>query len=271
MNPNRVLSAFIGICVVTAAAQAQRGGARAVAPTNVQDVVAPLAATQNVPGRGAPAAQTAWWTDTALMARLGLTDLQKSRIESSFLAYKQNLTSAKETLEKEEAQLSRLLDADSIDRSAVQLQTQKVILARGEMERLNAAMTLEMREQLTRAQWVQLQQPNGGRGGRGGGPVANPAPDSFAAKYAADKPITLEGTVTEFKFQDPHSFVIVDAAGRDGRIMSWTGELAPATLLARQGWTATTLKPGDRVVIQGAEAHDPSLNAVNVRSIRRLP
>jgi len=40
--------------------------------------------------------------------------------------------------------------------------------------------------------------------------------------------------------------------------MSWTGELAPATLLARQGWIATTLKPGERVVIQGAEAHAPS-------------
>jgi hypothetical protein len=139
------------------------------------------------------------------------------------------------------------------------------------MERVNAAMTLEMREQLTRAQWVQLQQPNGGRGGRGGAPVANPAPDSFAAKYASDKPITLEGTVTEFRFQDPHTFVIFDAAGKDGKIISWTGEMGPATLLARGGFTATSLKPGDRVVIEGSEARDPSLNAVNIRSIRLTP
>ena len=260
MNRNRVLSVFIGICLVVAAAQTQvaagqgRGGPRGGAPADRRDSL--QAAAQSLQGHGAPAAnaQTAWWTDTALMARLGLTDLQKSRIESSFQAYRQTLTSAKETLVKEEAQLSRLLDADSIDRSAVTLQVNRVIQARSDMERVNATMTLEMREQLTRAQWAQLQQPNGGRGGRGGG--AGPAaPDSFAAKYAADKPVTLEGTVTEFKFQDPHCFIVFDVVGLDGKITRWTGELGPSTTLARSGWTATTFRPGDRVHV---EAHKPT-------------
>ena len=273
MNRNRVLSAFIGICLVVAAAQTQvaagqgRGGPRGGEPADRRDLL--QAAAQNLQGRGANA-QTAWWTDTALMARLGLTDLQKSRIESSFQAHRQSLTSAKETLEKEEAQLSRLLDADSIDRSAVSLQVNRVIQARSEMERVNATMTLEMREQLTRAQWAQLQQPNGGRGGRGG-PAGPVAPDSFAAKYAADKPVTLEGTVTEFKFEDPHCFIVFDVVGQDGKITRWTGELGPSTTLARGGWTATTFRPGDRVFIQGSQAHDPSLNAVNIRTVRRLP
>lgn len=251
MKRNRVLLASIGICFVAAVAQAQ--------------------------GRGAPASnlQTTWWTDTALMTRLGLTDLQKSRIESTFQAYRPNLAVAKATLESEEAQLSRLLAAESINRSAVQLQINKVIQARAAMESVNAAMSLDMREQLTRAQWEQLQTlpPSGGRGGggRGGVPSGAAAPDSFAAKYAADKPITLEGTVAEFKFEDPHSFVIFDVVGKDGRTTTWTGELAPATLLARQGWTATSLKPGERVTVQGAQAHDPSLNAVNIRMIRKQP
>jgi Spy/CpxP family protein refolding chaperone len=252
------------MCLVVTAATAagqrgggQRGGAPALAE-----------AANALREARAANAQTAWWTDTALMTRLGLTDLQKARIESSFQAYRQNLTSAKETLEKEEAQLSRLLDADSVDRSAVTLQVNRVIQARGEMERLNAAMTLDMREQLTRAQWTQLQQPNGGRGGRGGG---GPVALSFEAKYAADKPATLEGTVTEFKFQDPHCFIVFDVVGQDGKITRWTGELGPSTTLARSGWTATTFKPGDRVHVEGSQAHDPSLNAVNIRVVRRLP
>jgi len=266
MNRNRMLLAVMGICLVITAATAagQRGGPGGRAPA--------LAEAANALRGASPAnAQTAWWTDTALMTRLGLTDLQKARIETSFQAYRQNLTSAKETLEKEEAQLSRLLDADSVDRSAVTIQVNRVIQARGEMERLNAAMTLEMREQLTRTQWAQLQRPNGGRGGRGGGGPAVPAPDSFAAKYAADKPATLEGTVTEFKFQDPHCFIVFDVVGQDGKITRWTGELGPSTTLARSGWTATTFRPGERVHIEGSQAHDPSLNAVNIRIVRRLP
>ena len=111
--------------------------------------------------------------------------------------------------------------------------------------------------------------PGTTRAGRGGG--AGPAdPDSFAAKYAADKPITLEGTVTEFKFQDPHCFIVFDVVGKDGKITSWTGELGPSTTLARQGWTATTIKPGTGVHVEGSQAHDPSLNAVNIR-IRTPP
>ena len=100
---------------------------------------------------------TAWWTNAALMSRLGLTDAQKSRIEATFEANRQNLISSKELLEKEEAQLAKMLAAETVDRSSAFTQINRVIQARGEMERINAGMTLEMREQLTSAQWTQLQ------------------------------------------------------------------------------------------------------------------
>jgi len=60
-------------------------------------------------------------------------------------------------LEKEEMQLARLLESESIDHVAVLNQTNRVIQSRGEVERETAAMTLEMREQLTRVQWMKLQ------------------------------------------------------------------------------------------------------------------
>jgi hypothetical protein len=104
----------------------------------------------------------AWWTNTALVTRLGITDDQKARIERAFENHRQSLTASTELLEKEEAQLGRLLEADPLDRNAVHSQIDRVVQARSEMERTNAAMTLEMREQLTREQWTQLQasQPN---------------------------------------------------------------------------------------------------------------
>ena len=100
---------------------------------------------------------TAWWTNAALVEKLGLTGVQKSRIESTFEAHRQNVVTNMNQLEKEEAQLAKLLEAESIDRSGIFTQINRVIQARGDLERVNATMTLEMREQLTLAQWTQLQ------------------------------------------------------------------------------------------------------------------
>jgi hypothetical protein len=99
----------------------------------------------------------AWWTNTALVQQLGLTDDQKAKIEKAYENHRQNIVSSTQLLDKEEAQLGKLLDADSIDRNAVYTQIDRVVHARSEMERENSAMTMEMRESLTRTQWMQLQ------------------------------------------------------------------------------------------------------------------
>ena len=83
--------------------------------------------------------------------------LAEITIEGIFEAHRQSLVSSKDQLEKEELLLSKLLEAESIDRNGIFSQINRVVQARGEMERANATMTLEMREQLTRAQWTQLQ------------------------------------------------------------------------------------------------------------------
>ena len=98
----------------------------------------------------------AWWTNTALVARLGLTDDQKTKIERAFENHRLDLESKTALLQKEETQLTRLLDSDPIDRNAVYMQIEHVIQARGDLERTNSVMTLEMREYLTRDQWMQL-------------------------------------------------------------------------------------------------------------------
>jgi TonB family protein len=112
-----------------------------------------------VPQQGGIRAGGAWWTNPALIQRLGLTDDQKARLDRAFENHRQKIVLSTAVLEKEEAQLARLLEAETIDRSAVFTQIDRVTQARAEMEKANSAMTLEMREQLTRAQWMQLQSP----------------------------------------------------------------------------------------------------------------
>lgn len=99
----------------------------------------------------------AWWKNEAIAQALKLTDDQKAKIEKAFEDHWRSIVSDTEVLEREEAQLARLLEAERVDRGAVTSQTARVIQARGEVERSTAMMTIEMREQLTRTQWIQLQ------------------------------------------------------------------------------------------------------------------
>jgi Spy/CpxP family protein refolding chaperone len=121
----------------------------------------------------------AWWMNTPLMQRLGITDEQQSKIEKTFENHLQSILSTTASLEKEEAQLARLMDSDPIDQNAVYTQIDRVIQARSEVERINSVMTVEMRQYLTRTQWEQLPRTNlttgaTGRGGRTAVPVPPP-------------------------------------------------------------------------------------------------
>jgi hypothetical protein len=91
----------------------------------------------------------AWWTNANLVARLGLTDNQKSKIEKAFENHRQNLSHESTQLDKQETQLAVLLAADPVDHNAVLSQIDRVAQARADLERANSAMTLEMREVLT--------------------------------------------------------------------------------------------------------------------------
>lgn len=61
--------------------------------------------------------------------------------------------------------------------------------------------------------------------------------------------VTLTGTVTEFRWGNPHSWIHIDVADADGKIANWGVEMDPASHLARAGWRSSTLKPGDQVSI----------------------
>jgi hypothetical protein len=61
--------------------------------------------------------------------------------------------------------------------------------------------------------------------------------------------VTITGTVTEFKWGNPHSWIQLDVTDADGAVARWGVEMNPANTLARAGWRSTTVKPGDRVSI----------------------
>ena len=63
------------------------------------------------------------------------------------------------------------------------------------------------------------------------------------------KQVTLTGVVTEFRWGNPHSWIHIDVADKDGKVGNWAVEMDPASHLAREGWKSSTLKPGDKISV----------------------
>jgi len=85
------------------------------------------------------------------------------------------------------------------------------------------------------------------------------------ASYS-DQIVTLEATVTEFRFINPHVQIYFDVTNEAGEIEHWQGELTAPNRLARAGWTKSSFQPGDRLRITGEAARNDG-KSVAIREI----
>lgn len=67
------------------------------------------------------------------------------------------------------------------------------------------------------------------------------------AMFNQQDPIELEGVVQEFKYTNPHSYLLLEVKGQDGGVVVWNLEGQAPSLLTRDGWSSQTLKPGDEL------------------------
>src|SRR5215813_12400401 len=81
---------------------------------------------------------------------------------------------------------------------------------------------------------------------------------SFAAVYDDTKLLTLSGVVTEFKFVNPHAIMYMDVTDASGKVSKWTVEFAGRLNLSNIGWTADSIKSGERVTVTGNPTHTGS-------------
>jgi DNA/RNA endonuclease YhcR with UshA esterase domain len=92
---------------------------------------------------------------------------------------------------------------------------------------------------------------------------------SFAATYFVDQEITVEGTLTQFMFRNPHSFVKVDVKDDKGQIQTWAVEWGGGAQLTQAHVTRDTLKPGDHVIVTGNPGRDPAEHRIRLHKIVR--
>jgi hypothetical protein len=74
------------------------------------------------------------------------------------------------------------------------------------------------------------------------------------AEWDSKTTTTVQGTITEFRFVNPHVQIYFDSKDNNGKIDHWSCEAPDPAMLVRQGWTREILKPGDHVTFVGHPA-----------------
>jgi hypothetical protein len=76
------------------------------------------------------------------------------------------------------------------------------------------------------------------------------------AMFDPTKTVSLQGTVKEFQYTNPHSWLEVVVVGSDGKETEWGFESEGPSTLLRAGIKAKSLMPGDKVTVMGHPMKD---------------
>src|ERR1700680_5239296 len=69
------------------------------------------------------------------------------------------------------------------------------------------------------------------------------------AAWSANE-VTLKGTVVDYVWRNPHVLLAWTTTDDNGKVVQWKGEVAsPEAMMADDGWTTETFKPGDELVL----------------------
>ena len=90
---------------------------------------------------------------------------------------------------------------------------------------------------------------------------------SFAAEFDADKPVSVQGVITQVRLENPHSWFFIDVTNAKGQIEKWSFEGSTPTSLIRSGVKPGTIKAGDVVTIKGYHARDMTVHVGAAREI----
>ena len=91
--------------------------------------------------------------------------------------------------------------------------------------------------------------------------ISNSARAHHGSAVWGQTQITLKGTVVDYVWRNPHVLLIWNTTDASGKAVQWTGEVAsPESMMADDGWTKQTFKPGDELVlvVRGAKSGAPN-------------
>ena len=80
-----------------------------------------------------------------------------------------------------------------------------------------------------------------------------------AATFDTGKELTMEGTVTEWVWSNPHCFLKFDVMEKDGTVRHWTVETSNPPDMVNRGWSRRSFKGGEKVkvVVEPVKSGNP--------------
>jgi hypothetical protein len=84
--------------------------------------------------------------------------------------------------------------------------------------------------------------------------------------FAVETVLTATGVVKEWRWSNPHTWLIMDVDDGKGGKVEWAMEGRAPGVLLRAGWSRTVLKPGDRITVH----YSPSKDGSKVGMIARV-
>jgi hypothetical protein len=70
------------------------------------------------------------------------------------------------------------------------------------------------------------------------------------AMFNGKETVTMVGVVRSFEMVNPHSWLQLAVTDERGRAVEWAFEMGDPAQLSREGWTKTSVQPGDHVTVQ---------------------
>ena len=83
--------------------------------------------------------------------------------------------------------------------------------------------------------------------------------------FYVDKVITIKGVVKEFRWSNPHVWIILSVDDGKGNKVDWKVEGRPPGILGRAGWTPKSLQPGETITIDLSPAKDDTASGLIAR------
>ena len=72
------------------------------------------------------------------------------------------------------------------------------------------------------------------------------------AMFDVEKKISIEGTVKQFMWTNPHSWIRMEVMDAKGQPKEWAVEMGSLTILVALGWNPKTLQAGDKIRNHGS-------------------
>jgi hypothetical protein len=77
-----------------------------------------------------------------------------------------------------------------------------------------------------------------------------------AAAYDRDADVEVSGTIKEFQYTNPHSWLFVESTDKAGTTVVWGFEAEGPSTLLRAGIKVSSLKSGEKVIVKGHPLKD---------------